>query len=90
MDELSNELLLNIFIYLDSPAPFAATCKSFRTLARDPTSMAAYLLARHGKQFALYEAISQSYVYRKDVVVERILSRGVLMNGLFFTHLIKR
>lgn len=57
---LPEELLVGIYQHLDSPQcrrAFTLTCKSFRRIAQQPSSVAAWMITRFGPRFAIYYAI---------------------------------
>ncbi|RUS14296.1 hypothetical protein BC937DRAFT_94042 [Endogone sp. FLAS-F59071] len=53
---LSNEVLLNIFIHIDSPRFFLRTCHRFHSLATDPHIQARWFLHRFGRHLAFFYA----------------------------------
>lgn len=91
MNKLSNEMLISIVLELDNPLSFSRTCKSFNLISRDPHVISSYLIKRHGKQFALYEAIKLGKSLCTAGLIDTLIdSKGAFISQYLISTLCKR
>lgn len=57
--DLSDEVLLLIFVQLDDPAALSATSRRFHRISREPYTRALYFITRYGPQYAMYWALGR-------------------------------
>lgn len=81
--QLSEDVLLNIFVLLDSPRNFSLTCRAFRAISREPRFKAHWLLNRYGRRLAVYYAI----MYSPETCTNTLLNLLILLGAIIPRYL---
>lgn len=78
MDQLlSSEILIHIFEFLDCPIAFSKTCRRFSSITREASPVASFLINRHTRQNALFEAIKLGKPLCTGEVIQSLMNKNV-------------
>ncbi|RUS27044.1 hypothetical protein BC938DRAFT_483778 [Jimgerdemannia flammicorona] len=78
--QLSEDVVLNIFILLDCPRNFSLTCRAFRALSREPRFKAHWLIYRYGHRLAIYYGIKHFPEACNDTLLNLLVRLGAIVS----------
>ncbi|CAG8556319.1 20137_t:CDS:1 [Cetraspora pellucida] len=86
--ELANEIMINIFKYVDYPKDLSISCKQWFIIARDDYAKTEWIIRKFGLAHCLFHSIRLGSTFINVAVAQKIISKGGILSRYLIQWLI--
>ena len=88
-EHLVDEIMINIFKYVNYPLNLALTCRNWSIITKDPYAKTEWLIEHYGKGHALFHAVRLGLTFIDMTVCQSLIERKVMTSRYFIQILLK-
>src|SRR6266480_1641944 len=88
MQFLYDEVMIEIFKFVNKPTSLAMTNRKWYAISQDPHARAEWLIYKYGRAHALFHAVRLGSGFITEDVVQALLARNAIISRYFIRRLI--